>query len=367
MRVPFVDLKAQYKNIKKEIDTAISRVIAETAFVRGQYVEQFEKLYAKAYGIPYCISCGNGTDAIYVALKALGIGKNDEVITTASSWISSSQTISQAGARVVFADIEPDFFTIDPVDIERKITNKTKAIIPVHIYGQPASMDKIMAIAEQYNLYVIEDCAQSHFATYKGKLVGTFGHVGTFSFYPGKNLGAYGDAGAIVSSDEDFSIRARMFANHGSIVKHQHEMEGINSRMDGIQAAVLSVKLKYIHEWNESRARHADWYNKMLATLPEITTPKLHSDRSHVFHLYVIRSKVRDVLQTKLKNAGIQTAIHYPVSLPLLNAYKYLGYTASDFPVSYQYQDEILSLPMYPEMTEEMRNFVLQEIHELFD
>jgi len=366
MKVPFVDLKAQYRNIKKEIDRAIKEVVAETAFVRGVYVETFEEQYSQAYGVSNCITCGNGTDAIYIALKALGIGEGDEVITTALSWISSSQTISQAGARVVFADIQPDFFTIDPIQIEKKITSKTKAIIPVHIYGQPADMDLIMDIAEQYNLYVIEDCAQAHFATYKQKLIGTFGHAGTFSFYPGKNLGAYGDAGAIISSDDDFSLRARMFANHGSIVKHRHELEGINSRMDGIQAAILSVKLKYIHEWNEARVRHADWYTQILSDNSEVSVPNRRLDSSHVYHLYVIRSQMREALRDRLKNAGVETAIHYPVSLPFLNAYKYLGHTASEFPVAYRYQDEILSLPMYPEMTKEMSDFVLQEISEFF-
>ena len=253
MNIPFVDLKSQYLSIKGEIDGAIQSVIEESAFVRGRYVSRFEEEYAQEFGVEHCISCASGTDALYITLKALGIGPGDEVITTALSWISTSQTISQTGARVVFVDIEEDYFTIDPSRIEEKITDRTRAIIPVHLYGQAADIGSIMSIAKKYQLMVIEDCAQAHFGEYKGRTVGTFGIAGTFSFFPGKNLGAYGDAGAIISRDEQFSTRARMFANHGSLVKHKHEIEGINSRLDGIQAAVLSVKLKRIHEWNNQR------------------------------------------------------------------------------------------------------------------
>ncbi|SVD78190.1 uncharacterized protein METZ01_LOCUS431044, partial [marine metagenome] len=245
MRIPFVDLKAQYHSIKEEIDTAIQNVINETAFIKGKYVQNFEEEYAEIYGVKHCISCANGTDAIYITLKALGIGPGDEVITTALSWISTSETITQAGARVVFVDIDPDYYTIDTAKIENKITEKTKAIIPVHLYGHPGNMTDIMAIAEKYNLKVIEDCAQAHFAQWKGKYVGTFGIAGTFSFFPGKNLGAFGDAGCIVTNDDELAQKVRMFAHHGALKKHHHEFEGINSRLDGLQAAVLSVKLKY--------------------------------------------------------------------------------------------------------------------------
>jgi dTDP-4-amino-4,6-dideoxygalactose transaminase len=236
MKVPFVDLKVQYQDIKPEIDDAIKSVIADTAFVRGKYVAEFEKAYAEKNGIKHCISVSNGTDAIYTSLKALGIGPGDEVITVANSWISTSETITQAGARVVFADIEPDYYTIDVSKIEEKITSCTKAIIPVHLFGQPAEIDSIKRICDEHNLYLIEDCAQA-----------------PFSFYPGKNLGAYGDAGAIITNDDELAEKVRMFANHGSLKKHEHQIEGINSRMDGLQAAVLSVKLPYINEWNEKR------------------------------------------------------------------------------------------------------------------
>ncbi|MDD8015898.1 MAG: DegT/DnrJ/EryC1/StrS family aminotransferase, partial [Acidobacteriota bacterium] len=254
MNVPFVDLNAQYRSLKPEIDAAIQQVIDTTAFVRGPHVEEFERSFSEKYETRHCISCANGTDAIYVTLKALGIGPGDEVITAANSWISTSETITQAGARPVFVDIDPDFYHIDPGGIEEKITTKTRAVIPVHLFGQPAAIDEIKAVCEKHGLYLVEDCAQAHFATYGGKKAGTFGIAGTFSFYPGKNLGAYGDAGAIITNDDGLAGRARMFANHGSLRKHQHDIEGINSRLDGIQAAVLNVKLKYVDGWN--RARH---------------------------------------------------------------------------------------------------------------
>jgi dTDP-4-amino-4,6-dideoxygalactose transaminase len=354
MSIPLVDLKAQYNSIKSEIDTAIENVINDTAFIKGKYVQQFEEHYASSYGAKHVISCANGTEAIYITLKALGIGPDDEVITTALSWISTSETITQTGARVVFVDIDPDYYTIDPDKIEEKITSDTKAIIPVHLYGQPANMDAIMAIAEKHNLYVIEDCAQAHFAQWKGQNVGTFGIAGTFSFFPGKNLGAYGDAGCIISNNDDFATRTRMFANHGALKKHHHELEGINSRMDGLQAAILTVKLKYIHEWTELRIRHAETYNELFFELSHLVTPVIHENSKHVFHLYVIRSHNRDSLQNHLKQNDVSTGIHYPTSLPFLKAYDYLGHVPDDFPIAYQYPSQILSLPMYPELDTKM-------------
>ena len=362
MHVPFVDLKAQYDNIKSEIDQAIKDVIHNSSFIKGKYVQQFEEEYAKSYGVNHVISCANGTDAIYITLKALGIGSGDEVITTALSWISTSQTITQAGARVVFVDIEPDYYTIDVSLIEKKITNKTKAIIPVHLYGQPANMTTIMALAEKYNLYVIEDCAQAHFSMWDGRFAGNFGIAGTFSFYPGKNLGAYGDAGCIISNSDEFATKARMFANHGALKKHFHEIEGVNSRLDGIQAAILLVKLKYIHEWNEKRVQHALKYNELLSDIKEISVPAIHPDVNHVFHLYVILTRNRDKLKVHLEKSGIACAIHYPTALPFLPAYGYLGHAPQDFPVAYLHTAQILSLPIYPEMTEGMQVKVVEAI-----
>jgi dTDP-4-amino-4,6-dideoxygalactose transaminase len=299
-------------------------------------------------------------------LRALGIGSGDEVITVANSWISASETISQAGAKPVFVDIEPDYFNIDTEKIEEKITKKTKAIVPVHLYGQPAKIEEIKEKCEKYSLFLIEDCAQAHFAEYDGQKVGTFGIAGTFSFYPGKNLGAYGDAGAIITDNDDFAIKARMFANHGALQKHQHEMEGINSRMDGIQAAVLKVKLKYIDEWNSARHNHAIRYNELLSDLPEIKTPKIRGNSFHIFHLYVILADKRDELASYLKSKKISTGIHYPTALPFLPAYKYLGHEPSDFPVVHQFQDEILSLPMYPELDNDQIDYTANSIKEFF-
>ena len=366
MQVPFVDLKTQYESIKPEIDNAIKSVIEETAFIRGKYVNEFENDYAEKYGVKHCISVANGTDAIYIALKALGIGPGDEVITVANSWISTSEVITQAGANVVFVDIEPDYYNIDVSKIEEKITSRTKAIIPVHLYGQPAEIDSIKKICKNYNLHLIEDCAQAHFATYKEQKVGTFGIAGTFSFYPGKNLGAYGDAGAIIINDDELADKMRMFANHGDLKKHEHQIEGINSRMDGLQAAILSVKLKYIDEWNQKRYQNALLYNQKLKDVKDIVLPKIRSNASHVFHLYVIRSKKRDQLRAFLQKQGISTGIHYPVALPFLNAYSFLNHKPEDFPVAYRYQSGILSLPMYPELKGDAITIITDAIKEFF-
>ena len=253
MKVPFVDLKAQYQNINKEIDGAIANVISDAAFIGGKYVTEFEHNFATFYGAKHCIGVANGTDAIYIALRMLGIGKGDEVITVANTWISTSETIVQSGAKPVFVDIEPDYLTIDVNKIEEKITSNTKAIIPVHLFGHPVDMDPILELAKKYDLKVIEDCAQAHIAEYKSKRVGLFGDIATFSFYPGKNLGAYGDAGCIVTDNDELAERCRMFANHGSKAKHDHRIHGINSRLDGMQAAILNAKLPFLLEWTKSR------------------------------------------------------------------------------------------------------------------
>jgi dTDP-4-amino-4,6-dideoxygalactose transaminase len=367
MIIPFVDLKAQYRSLKIEIDAAIQLVIDKTAFVRGPHVEEFERAFAEKYGMKHCISCANGTDAIYITLKALGIGPGDEVITVANSWISPSETITQVGARPVFVDIDPDYYHINPNKIEEKISSKTKAVIPVHLFGQPASIVEIKAICEKHDLFLVEDCAQAHFSTYNGQKAGTFGIAGTFSFYPGKNLGAYGDAGAIITDNPGVATRAKMFANHGSIRKHQHEMEGINSRLDGIQAAILNVKLKYVDGWNRARHQNALKYNEQLSVIPQIQTPKIRENAFHIFHLYVIRTEKRDELANYLKSKQIDTGIHYPTALPFLKAYDYLGHKPADFPVAYKYQNEILSLPMYPELHDDEINHVVNSIKEYFE
>jgi dTDP-4-amino-4,6-dideoxygalactose transaminase len=348
--IPFVDLHSQYLSIKDEIDAVIQNVISSSSFIRGSYVDNFEDEFSKLLGVKHTVSCGNGTDSLYIAMKALGVKPGDEVIVPAHSWISTSETVTQAGGKVIFCDTLEDTFTINSSLIESKISNKTVGIIPVHLYGQPADMDEIMAIAKKFNLWVLEDCAQAHLATYKGRKVGTIGNIGSFSFYPGKNLGAMGDAGAIVTNDSQLAQRMMMYCRHGGLVKGDHQIEGINSRMDGLQAGILSVKLPYLEDWNRKRVMIADGYRKCLAENRGIQTPISANDRTHVWHLYVIKSDNRDALQLKLKKSGISTSINYPIALPFLPAYKYLNKYYEDFPVAYKNQFKILSLPIYPEM-----------------
>lgn len=366
MMVPFVDLHAQYLTIKAEIDETIAAVIRDSAYIRGPFVDRFEQRFATAMNMPFCVSCGNGTDAIYIALKALGVGDGDEVITTAHSWIATSETVSQAGARVVFVDTEEDTFTIDPRLIEAKITPRTKGIIAVHLYGQPADMAAIMPVAERHGLWVLEDCAQSHMARFRGQRVGTFGRAAAFSFYPSKNLGAYGDAGCIVTGDEALARQATMFARHGGMRKGEHEIEGINSRMDGLQAAILAVKLEHLAQWTAARQRVAAAYDRLLAGVGDIVSPGVAPGREHVYHLYVVRTRKRDALMDWLKERGVATVINYPVALPLLKAYSYMGHTPAEFPVAFANQSRILSLPIYPEMTDDMINYVVGQVRTFF-
>jgi dTDP-4-amino-4,6-dideoxygalactose transaminase len=364
MKIPFVDLHAQYLSIKSELDAAVSEVIAKSAFIRGPHVEQFERAWAQTLGVRHCVSCANGTDALYIALRALGVKPGDEVITTAHSWISTSETITQAGGRVVFCDTDDDTFTINPALIETRITSATVGIIPVHLYGQPADMDVIRAIARKHNLWVIEDCAQAHTARYKGRMVGTFGNAATFSFYPGKNLGAYGDAGCVVTNDDHLAEWAAAFARHGG--KGEHVMEGICSRMDGLQAAILNVKLPYLEAWIKARQKVAGRYNELLAGAGDLVTPMVASDREHVYHLYVIRTEKREALRKYLTDNGIATVINYSKALPFYPAYAYLKHVPGDFPVAYANQSRILSIPIYPEMTEEMIVYVAENIEGFF-
>ena len=364
MKIPFVDLHAQYLSIKPEIDTAIAEVIALSAYIRGPQVDAFEQAWAATLGVRHCVSCANGTDALYIVMRGLGLKPGDEVITTAHSWISTSETITQAGGRVVFCDTDNSTFTIDPALIEAKITSRTVGIIPVHLYGQPADMDAIMGIAKKHKLWVIEDCAQAHLARHKGRLVGTFGNAATFSFYPGKNLGAYGDAGCAVTNDDGLADRMATFARHGG--KGEHVMEGINSRMDGLQGAVLCVKLPHLAAWTQARRRVAARYDELLKGIGDIATPKIAPDRDHVYHLYVIRTERRDALKKHLADAGIATVLNYPKALPFYPAYAYLGHTPKDFPVAYANQSRILSLPIFPEMTDEMIEYVVNQVRGFF-
>ena len=363
MKVQFVDLSAQYQTIKDEIDYVINDVIKNSAFIRGPYVDKFEEMFATAMKSKHCISCANGTDALYIAMNALGVENGQEIIAPAHSWISTTETITQAGGRVVFCDTELDSFNIDTEMIESKITEKTVGIVPVHLYGQAANMTKIMEIAKKHNLWVLEDCAQAHYAKHNNKMVGTFGDIATFSFYPGKNLGAMGDAGAIITNNTELSNKMTMFARHGGLKKGDHVIEGINSRMDGIQAAILSVKLPYLKKWTQLRQNRAERYSELLANCPDITIPKVLDNNEHVWHLYVIKNNFREDLSKFLFDKGISTVINYPVALPFLPAYKYLKHHIEDFPNAFKNQSRILSIPIYPELTDRQIDYVVDSIY----
>jgi dTDP-4-amino-4,6-dideoxygalactose transaminase len=356
MQVPFNDLHAQYQSLKEEIDDAISSVIAGSNFIRGPHIEEFENAFSKKTGTKHCISCANGTDALYISMKALGLGPGDEVITTAHSWISTSEAISQTGARVVFCDVNENDFLIDVEKIPSLITERTKGIIPVHLFGQAVEMTPLMDIARKHGLWVLEDCAQAHFATYKDKLVGTFGDAATFSFYPGKNLGAMGDAGCIVTNRSELAEHMELFARHGG--KGEHLIEGINSRMDGMQAAILNVKLNHIEKWTNMRRQAARNYDLLLKKIEGIVVPEENRNNKHVYHLYVIKTKMRNQLKQHLFENGIQTVINYPKALPFYKAYDYLGHSPQDFPNSYANQKQILSLPIFPEISLVSQEFI---------
>jgi dTDP-4-amino-4,6-dideoxygalactose transaminase len=363
MGVPFVDLKAQYSSIKDEVDRAIAAVIAQSAFVGGTFVKAFDEAFARYCGVGHCIGVANGTDAIVIALRTLGVGPGDEVITAANTFIATSEAVTMAGARVVFVDIDPRTGNIDNARIADKITPKTRAIVPVHLYGQPADMDPIRAIAKQHSLWVVGDAAQAHGSLYKGRPIATLADITCFSFYPGKNLGAYGDGGAIVTDNAEWAAKARMLANHGRSTKYGHEVEGLNSRLDGIQAAILNVKLGHLEAWTEARRANAYRYNALFKDSGVVTPVELNEVRA-VYHLYVVRVPAarRGQLQASLKQAGTDTGIHYPIALPYLNAYRHLGHTEKDFPEALKASGEILSLPMFAELTEEQAEHVVSSI-----
>jgi len=365
MNIPFVDLKDQYASIKDRIDAAIAGVLAGSTFVGGPYVERFEREFAAYCGAKHCIGVGNGTDAIFIALRAKGIGPGDEVITAANSFIATSEAVTMAGAKVVFADMDPVTYNLDPGKVEEKITSRTRAVIPVHLYGQPADMDPLLELAARHDLTVIEDAAQAHGALYKGRKTGTLGDAACFSFYPSKNLGAYGDGGAIVTDDDETARIARMIINHGSAEKYNHVFEGVNSRLDALQAAVLSVKLSCLEEWTEKRRSHARLYKEQLKNA-DLILPREIADVRAVYHLYVVRvgGKRRSALRDFLTASGIGTGIHYPTALPNLKAYAHLNLAADDFPEATRASGEILSLPMFPELTAEQVHRVCEAIRD---
>lgn len=360
MHVPFVDLKAQYSSLKSEFDEAVLKLLSESSFISGRYATVFEKEFAAYLGAEHCVAVANGTDAIEIALQSVGVERGDEVIVPANTFIATAEAVSNIGAVPVFADIDASTYTIDPAMIEERITPRTKAIIPVHLYGLPAEMDEIVAIANAHGLKIVEDCAQAHGSTYKGRKVGTFGDAATFSFYPSKNLGAFGDAGAIVTNDGETADRARLIANHGQLEKNRHTIVGRNSRMDGIQAAILSIKLLYLDEWLDDRRANAAVYDYLLEGKIPTSAPAEHS--RHTYHLYVTRVPNRESVIARLKEAGIETSVHYPTAIPFMEAYTYLGYQPRDFPVAFAQMGELLSLPMYAELTEEMIEYVCEQL-----
>jgi len=362
IKVPFLDLKAQYELIREEISCALQDVLDNTAFAGGPFVAQFEKEFALFCQTQEAVGVGSGTDALWAAMLGLGIGPGDEVITAPNTFIATAEAISFCGAKPVFVDIDEHTYTISPSLIEAAITSRTRAILPVHLYGQPADMDPIMKIAKRDGLFVIEDACQAHGAEYKGQRTGSMGDAGCFSFYPGKNLGAYGEAGAVTTNNAELADKIRTLRDHGQRKKYYHSIIGWNARMDGFQGAVLSVKLKYLSKWNEDRNKNAKIYNELLAEVDGVMTPKKADYAKHVYHIYAIRIKKRDELIKTLAEKGISYGIHYPVPLHLQDAYKSLGYKKGDFPVAEKCAEEIVSLPMFAELTSEQIETVSNEI-----
>jgi len=362
-QVPFVDLAAQYCSISAEINEAISKVIRETDFILGREVCLFEEEFAAFCQTRFAVGVDSGTSALELALRAYEIGPGDEVITAANSFIASALAISHVGATPVLVDVETDTYTIDAAAIERAITSRTKAIIPVHLYGHPADMDPIVHLAQRHGLVVIEDACQAHGARYKGKRAGSLGHAAAFSFYPGKNLGAYGDAGVVVTSDDAVAKRLGMLRNYGQKEKYQHMFRGYNRRLDTLQAAVLRIKLKHLEEWNDARRQHAKNYGRLLGQTG-IAVPRAAAHSESVWHLYVIQIDQRDALKEHLASRGIGVGIHYPIPIHLQSAYRDLGYRQGDFPVTEKCARRILSLPMYAELTSEIVNRVAETASE---
>lgn len=363
--IKFLDLKKQYDSIKDEIDGAIRQVIEESGFIGGKYVSEFEKQFAEYTNSSFCIGVGNGTDALEIAIESLELPSGSEIIVPANSFIASAEAVTRQGCNVVFADCDKDTYTISTDDVERKITENTSAIIVVHLYGHPCDMTVLLELADKHGLYIIEDCAQAHGARYRHQAAGTLGDIAAFSFYPGKNLGAYGDGGAITTNDESLAKRARMIANHGRIGKYDHKFEGRNSRLDGLQAAILSVKLKYLDEWTEQRIRVAEVYLRELADLDGLCLPVRRDWVRQVYHLFVVRTPHREQLKAFLDSKGIATGIHYPIALPKLPAYKYLNQIDTT-PVANEMDCQLLSLPIGEHITTDDARFISDIVKSFF-
>jgi dTDP-4-amino-4,6-dideoxygalactose transaminase len=362
--ISFVDLKRQYQLIKDEIKLAIDQVLESTSFVGGPFVQSFEENFSSKTSAKYTVGTSSGTSALHLALMAIGIKKGDEVITVPNTFIATTEAITHAGGEIKFVDVNPQTYTMDYTKLKEAITDNTKAILPVHLYGQPCDIDEILEIAQEHNLKVVFDAAQAHLAKYKGRSIGEFGDAVCYSFYPGKNLGAYGDGGAVTTNNEELAQSIRMLANHGRTKKYEHEKEGYNYRLDALQAAVLDVKLKYLPRWTKQRQELAGMYNNALTNL-DITTPHVSDFNEHVYHLYVIQLESRELIKDQLKEKGIMAGIHYPVSLHLQKAYADLGYDKGDFPVAEESSQRILSLPMFAELTSEEVGVIVNTLKEL--
>jgi dTDP-4-amino-4,6-dideoxygalactose transaminase len=360
--IPFLDLKAQYGNIKDEINAAVSKVLENTQFILGDEVTAFEKEFAAYCDADYGIAVNTGTSALHLALLAAGIGAGDEVITIPFTFVATVAAICYTGATPVFVDIDPVSYTIDVTQIEAAITERTKAILPVHLYGQPADMEPILEIARRYGLTVIEDAAQAHRSEYKGQRVGSIGDLGCFSFYPGKNLGAYGEGGMVVTNNPEYAHTLRMLRDWGQECKYHHILKGYNYRMDGLQGAILRVKLRYLDGWTEARRVHAALYDELLPS--GVKTPTVLPYSHHVYHIYAVRSQQRDALQKRLHEQGVQTGIHYPIPVHLQQAYAELKYQPGDFPCAELAANEVLSLPMYPELPQEDLKIISTAVRE---
>jgi dTDP-4-amino-4,6-dideoxygalactose transaminase len=367
MQVPFLDIKAQNRSIWPELESALAGVLSEAQFILGPAVERFETHFSDYLDVLHCVGVNNGTSALHMALLACGVGPGDEVITTPATWISTSWAISYVGARPVFVDIDPVTWTLAPELVERAITPRTRAILPVHLYGQSADLTALARLADQHGLALIEDAAQAHGAIWDGRRVGTIGRAGCFSFYPGKNLGAFGEGGCVVTNDTDVARRVRCLRDHAQQGRHHHVALGYNTRMEGIQGAVLDAKLPHLDAWNADRRRLSQRYRELLADLPGIVLPGAPHPEAHVWHLFVVLSRAveRDELRAALAEKGIATGVHYPTPVPFQPAYAHLGHQPGDFPVAEDLMRNCLSLPMYPELTEEAIEYVAGALRQL--
>jgi dTDP-4-amino-4,6-dideoxygalactose transaminase len=367
--VPFLDLKAQNRSIWDELQESLEAVTANASFILGPAVERFENQFAKYVGVNHCVGLNNGTSALHLALLACGVGPGDEVITTPHSWISTTWALSYVGAKPVYVDIDPVTYTLDPKLIEWAITPRTKALLPVHLYGQAVDLEPVSRLAQAHKLALIEDAAQAHGAIYRGRRVGSWGRINCFSFYPGKNLGAFGEGGAVTTDDPELADRVRRLRDHAQQGRHNHVEVGFNMRMEGVQGAVLDVKLRHLDNWNAARARHAHRYQELLSSVPNLVLPAAPRPEGHVWHLYVVlvRGRDREEFRKALADRGVATGVHYPTPIPYQPAYQHLGYKRGDFPVTEDVMNHCVSLPMFAELKDEQIEYVAAMIREILE